>query len=550
MQRFRYAFLSATVVFALVAAAPATTGADSARAGKATVCGDLVSDAGYRDQVGALGVEHACEHLEGRKWDNPHKGSATQHPVTVDSSATVLSSEIGTTPAEIGSWSSAVNPGTKTVGISAVLLHTGRVLLFGGKYASTEKNTAAYLFDPVTGTGHEVPAPAAIFCGSVVQLSDGRVLSAGGALPVPKGIVDLWLFDPVTEQWSRQPDSPLGRYYPTSTRLADGRVLISAGNQLNGTTKNPTVELYTPPAPGEVMGQLEVVGPTHITNFYPTQWLMPDGNVLEVSGTKSAALNPSTWSWATLPPLPSPIGQGTAGLMLPGGPDGSTRVMTIGGNVKSAAQAKTFRYDYANRAAGWSLGTPMPTPRSHMNVVQVPDGSAFGIGGNSSGLYDLAQQETMAYDPKADTWTNMAAQTARRAYHSTAILLPDGRIMSAGDTGAGGGRQRIDYYSPPYMFRPRPTITEAPKAVRYGESFTISTSGPTATQAVLMAPAATTHAVEMNARRVELAVTRTATGLTATAPSSGRLAPPGHYMLFTMTSDGTPSAASWIHVAP
>ena len=71
-----------------------------------------------------------------------------------------------------------------------------------------------------------------------------------------------------------------------------------------------------------------------------------------------------------------------------------------------------------------------------MNVVQVPDGSAYGIGGNSSGLFDVAQKTAVAYDPAADTWTTMAAQSQRRAYHSTAILLPDGRIMSAGDNGA------------------------------------------------------------------------------------------------------------------
>ena len=98
------------------------------------------------------------------------------------------------------------------------------------------------------------------------------------------------------------------------------------------------------------------------------------------------------------------------------------------------------------------------------------------------------------------------------------------------------------------MFRPRPQIVSAPHELKYGETFEIATSGPTATQAVLMAPAATTHAVEMNARRVELAVTPTATGLSATAPPSGRIAPPGHYMLFTMTSDGTPSTASWVHI--
>ena len=184
-----------------------------------------------------------------------------------------------------------------------------------------------------------------------------------------------------------------------------------------------------------------------------------------------------------------------------------------------------------------------------MNVVQTPDGSAFGIGGNSSGLYGIGQLRTMAYDPDTDTWTNMATQTYRRAYHSTALLLPDGRIMSAGDTGSGGGRQRIDYYSPPYMFKQRPVIDSAPETVRYGETFNVATSGPAATQAVLMAPAATTHTVEMNARRVELAVSPNATGLSARAPSSGKLAPPGYYMLFAMTPDGTPSTASWVHIA-
>ena len=121
-------------------------------------------------------------------------------------------------------------------------------------------------------------------------------------------------------------------------------------------------------------------------------------------------------------------------------------------------------------------------------------------------------------------------------------------MAAAGDTGSGGGRQRIDYYSPPYMFRPRPEIVSAPGELSYGQSFDITTSGPTATKAVLMAPAATTHAVEMNARRVELAVTSTATGLRATAPSSGRIAPPGHYMVFILNGDDVPSVGKIVRI--
>jgi hypothetical protein len=453
-------------------------------------------------------------------------------------------------PALVGSWSAASNPGTKTIGISAVLLHTGKVLLFGGKYSTTDKNTAAYLYDPVTKTGHEVPAPAAVFCGSITQLSDGRVLSAGGADPIPKGIVDLWLFDPVSERWIRQPDTPLGRYYPTSTKLADGRVVITAGEQLDGTTRNPTVELYTPPPAGAEMGTLEVVGPDHPTFNYPLQWLMPDGNMLQVIGRRTFRLTTGSWTWSTLKSLPLFQGTGAAGLMLPGGANGSTRIMIIGGLNGDTAVRTTQRYNYANPAGGWSSGTALPQARSHMNVVQVPDGSAYGIGGNSSGLFDGGQRTALSYNPTADTWTNMAVQTQRRAYHSTAILLPDGRIMSAGDNGPNGGRQLIDYYSPPYLFKgPRPAITSAPRQVDYASQFSFSTSGPTVTRAVLMAPAATTHANEMHARHVELAITATTTGFRATAPTA-RVAPPGYYMLFALTANGVPSRASWVHVGP
>jgi Domain of unknown function (DUF1929) len=519
-------------------------GAPSVSAKK--VCGTLTPDATYTTEVAFLGTEHACEHLRGRQF------VATKADLVAMKAAhkAAVASLVTTDPAVIGAWSTATNPGTKTIGISAVMLHTGKVLLFGGKYKATDKNTAAYLFDPVTGTGHEVPAPAAVFCGSVAQLADGRVLSVGGTTKIPQGIVDVWIFDPVTEQWIRQPDTPLGRYYPTSTKLADGTVVTTAGTELDGVTKNPTVELYTPPAPGSDVGTMQVVGPSHVTGYYPRQWLMPDGNLLQVDGRNSYRLDTQTWQWTNLLGLPPGNGAGSAGLMLPGGPDGTSRVLMIGGLKGGTAVTSTEKYDYSNPAGGWSYGNPMPTQRAHMNVVQVPDGSAYGIGGNSSGLYNVGQFQTMRYDPSADTWTNMAVQSPRRGYHSTAVLLPDGRIMSAGDTGAGGGRQLIDFYSPPYLFQgPRPVISAAPSSVAYGNTFSISTSGAPATRAVLMAPGATTHADEMNARRVELAVTPTADGFTATAPGP-RVAPPGYYMLFTVTADGIPSVASWVHVGP
>jgi hypothetical protein len=500
-----------------------------------------------------LGVPHACEHLHQAYYMStltPAKRAASARAFR-RSEAKETAALATTDPTVIGSWSAAVNPGTPTIGVSAVLLNTGNVLLFGGTYAKQSLNTAAYIYNPVTMTGHEVDAPAPVFCGSVTQLSDGKVLSVGGANPIPKGLKDVYLFDPVTEQWIRQPDTPLGRYYPTSTKLPDGRVVVMAGNEADGKTPNPTVEVYAPPAAGATQGTLNVVGPPHATGYYPRQWVMPDGKLLQVEGGKSFQLDPATWTWTALKPLPKQTdGAGSAGLMLPGGPAGSSRVLMVGGLLKGVGETTTEKYDYSNPSAGWAAGPSMPTGRAHMNVVQVPDGSAFAIGGNSSSLYGSGQPQTMWYDPAAGSWTNMAVQTIRRAYHSTAVLLPDGRIMSAGDTGTGGGGQLIDFYSPPYLFKgPRPSITSSPTQVDYGSGFSIGTAGPTATRAVLMAPGATTHADEMNARHVELAVRATPGGFTAVAPTAD-VAPPGYYMLFVLTPDGIPSTATWVHVGP
>jgi len=539
--------LTTTCAVGLLAATPVAAqlrGSTSAPATQA--CGGLRPDAAFAREVAGLGRTHACTHLRGRAT------TGVSHPAELAAQGRQARAALASTdPADVGRWSAAVNPGTKTVGITAVLLHTGKVLLFGGKYKTTDKNTAAYLFDPETGTGHEVPAPAAVFCGGITILSDGRMFSSGGADPVPKGIVDQYLFDPISEQWQRQPDTGLGRYYPTATKLADGRVLVTAGNELDGTTTHPYAELFTPPAPNATSGTVERVGGDHVTKYYPRQWLMPDGNVLQMDNRKVYRMDTTGWDWTPLKPMLVSSGAGAAGLALPAGPNGSSKVMMIGGLSKGTANNRTQRFNYANPAAGWSYGSPMPTTRSHMNVVQVPDGSAFGIGGNSTNLYFDGQTQTMSYDPGTDTWTNLAVQSVRRGYHSTAVLLPDGRIMSAGDGGAGGGRQLIDFYSPPYLFQgPRPQITSTPAQLDYASSFTIGASGPAASRAVLMAPAATTHANEMHARHVELAVTPTTGGFQATAPPSGKVAPPGHYMLFVLTPDGIPSVAEWVHVGP
>ena len=88
---------------------------------------------------------------------------------------------------------------------------------------------------------------------------------------------------------------------------------------------------------------------------------------------------------------------------------------------------------------------PMGLPRLHLNAVLLPDRTVF-VGGGSLKQEDqpLARLEAEIYDPASDTWRVMAAASVPRLYHSTALLLPDGRVVAAGGNPEGGSQVAWD----------------------------------------------------------------------------------------------------------
>ena len=87
------------------------------------------------------------------------------------------------------------------------------------------------------------------------------------------------------------------------------------------------------------------------------------------------------------------------------------------------------------------------------------------------------------FDPETETWqSNLPSASIPRVYHSVALLLPDGRVWTAGgNTRIGKYRAETEFYSPPYLFAgSRPTISGDPVVGGYGSSIIIPTPSPQA----------------------------------------------------------------------
>jgi hypothetical protein len=153
--------------------------------------------------------------------------------------------------------------------------------------------------------------------------------------------------------------------------------------------------------------------------------------------------------------------------------------------------------------------------------------------------------------------SELAPINCAHLYHSTALLVPDGRVMRGGKDGQFQRdpykyfEHRLELFSPPYLFSgPRPQISSAPAAGRYGHNITIGC--PTArkiTRVAAIRAGAVTHNFNMDQRYVGLKIAgRTASKLTVKLPPNAKIAPPGAYMLFLVDGAGVPSKARMIKV--
>lgn len=426
------------------------------------------------------------------------------------------------------------------VAVHLHLLPDGRVLSWG-------RVGEPQLWDPVTGAFAAVPSPTHVFCAGHAFLPDGRLLVAGGHISDNHGLPDANLFDVRTGEWTPASSMAHGRWYPTTTTLADGRVLVLAGQDENGLD-------VAEPEVWDGNGWSALPNAAQAMPFYPRTFLAPNGLVFYAGELQQSAYLDPDGAGGWTPVASSLYGQrdyGTAVMYRPG------EVLIAGGSAPAdgTPTASAEVIDLNDGAPAWTYTGSMSVPRRHLNATLLPDGRVAVTGGTSSAGFSEPAGGVRAaevWDPGTGAWTPWASNAVTRVYHGTTLLLPDGRLLHAG-SGDGANLPReltAELFTPPYLLRgPRPGITSAPGSLPYGGTAQIGTpdAGRVTAVALVRLPAVT-HAFDQNQRFVPLTFVRSAGGLRVDTPLSGAIAPPGHYMLFLVDGDGIPSVATIIRV--
>ncbi|KAF8190283.1 glyoxal oxidase N-terminus-domain-containing protein [Mycena galopus ATCC 62051] len=392
------------------------------------------------------------------------------------------------------------------------------------------------------------------------------------------------------------------RWFPASVRIEDGSIIIFGGataNVLlnNATVSNPSYEFYPPKNINGDFNGLKIPSPflasTLTANLFPFVMELPDGNLFVAANQRAMMLNWKTNTETPLPGIPNgarfsnPVG-GSA-VLLPLTPENNytPEGMICGGSTLSdtadpstfssqfpaSAQCSRLLLTVEGIAAGWKV-EQMPQARVMPDMVLLPDGRVVIVNGAQTGLGGYANVPDpvgpssnadhpaftpVVYDPTGAAGRRFSSQgipasTIPRLYHSTATLTPNGSILLAGsnpnvDITIGTEyptEYRLEFYSPAYLSKPRPSYGGLPATVNYNSEFTLSVRLPPDTTGVtvaLMDLGFATHGSHMDQRLVRLVskLSPDKKTLTVTGPPTSQIYPPGPAFLYVVTAGGVPS---------
>ena len=496
-------------------------------------------------------------------------GNPSYEPIPADGVLSYTSQN----ESEFGSWGAVIQ--WPEIAISAANLPDGRVLT----WSSTETNafpsgptfTHASVFDPsdesfvsVDSNFHDM------FCAGISSLEDGTIVAAGGNPSDRRTSA----FDPATLSWSALSDMIDLRWYGTNVTLPNNTIWATfakdAGNRSE--VYDPATDTWT------------------ATPNANMQVLVDEQNAINNAPDPTGALNHEWWAHMAVTPVGDvfqggptqtwhrfdPIG-GAANVSL-GQPIGDLgrmygnavtydagKVLLVGGadsrQDPPTSVNNVYLVDLNGPSPTVTAGAPMNYPRALCNTVTLPNGQVLVVGGNEVARIFTDEASVLPaeiYDPAADTWTVVDSITIPRNYHSTALLLKDGRVLSAGGGACGNcSANHLDgqIYSPPYLFESddtpatRPTLAVTPgQQLSAGDDLVVTASSDVTGFSVVRL-SGTTHHLNTDQRFLPLSSVDNGDGtFTVSFPANPNVLIVGNYWLFALDADGTPSIGETIQV--
>jgi hypothetical protein len=489
-----------------------------------------------------------------------------------------------------GKWSSVVD--WPLIAIHAALLPDGRVMTYGTQMSRSGDGQFVYdIFDPAKALGTSeshltLPNTTStfLFCSAQVLLPlTGELLLAGGDIYrngtlLNRGVADVNVFSPSNNRLTPAAPMKRPRWYATTTVLPSGEIYVQGG--LDG-EDHPEIR-----GDGGTFKLLEGVntlktlptGEGYFNNDYPRNFVGPSGRIFGLDhhwmyeidpygigdDGKAGSLKMFQAHWD----IPNTRG----GDSYRGWSATSSAVMYRPGKILQlgGTQANATSIDINGPAPVLTDLPPMSQTREWANATVMPDGKVFVSGGSSKNLLrDPANQDagepwydTEIFDPRTGAWSQAAPLSVRRFYHSVALLLTDGTILSSGG-GSPGPVTNLNsqIYSPAYLFADdgslaqRPVIDEVagalPTVVNPGSTFDVSSPDAASLARVTMVKTGSvTHSFDMDQRFVEPAFTVSGGQVRIQLPANQYETPPGFYMIFLINQRGTPSKAKMIRINP
>ena len=538
--------------------------------------GQCVNVYGNSQAQGTQIIQYACQNANGVTND--------QFSLYLPSAAT------GTLPS---SWSGVIPMPLTPVGIAnlpnnkLMMWSADSPVSFNGDSGYGNSQTYTSIFDVASSTASAstiVNVGANMFCPGTALLPNGNLLVNGGSSS-PKTQIYNWQ----SNTWAASGNMNIPRGYEADTTLPNGSVLTLGGSWSGGgnskSAPNRTAEIWSSNGNWKVMSGIpenNVIGPDpqDVNSVYRGDnhlWLFATSGGMVFHAGPSAQMN-----WINT------NGNGTISSAGNRGNDpysiNGNAVMYDIGKILKIGGAPAYQQNsgttYATNSAHLidiSGGSTKPVQikqlagmsyrRAFANAVVLPNGSVVVVGGQT-----IPQPFTDSYavmvpeiwDPVKQVFQSLRPMETPRTYHSTALLLQDGRVFVGGGGLCGAGcpqnHLNAEILTPPYLLNAdgspavRPKISSAPSSAKLGSQIQVNTQSPV-TNFALMRLSATTHTVNNDQRRIPLAISTqqvvngNGVAYSLTIPADSGIVLPGYYMLFALNAQGVPSVSTIISIS-